>query len=190
MNDGFRGMILTGSNAGGKSTALKSILMSILLGQAWGISPADKAEMTAFSFIGSFMNIKDDLADRTSLFQAEMKRAAELIAISKDVAQKDELRGIVVMDELFTGTSPDAGEEGTEQVVARKLFLNKNLITLFATHYKGMVRLPEEAPLKGQVKNFRLEIYFNEKGRPIPTYRLEEGISEAQIAHYYFERDL
>lgn len=185
--DGFRGIILTGSNTGGKSTSLKAMLLAALLGQGIGVAAAEKVILTPFAFIGSFMNITDDIKEKASLFQAEIDRARKLIEIGKDVARHQKF-GIVVMDELFTGTNPKQGSEGSEKV-ANKLFINTNLITLFATHYDNMPALEAQFPNK-QVLNYKIDVKMNDKGRYIHTYKLERGVSEVGIADYLYDRDL
>jgi len=189
LENSFRGIVLTGSNTGGKSTALKSMLISALLGQSWGIYPGSEMEFTPFSFIGSFMNVTDNIAERASLFQSEVDRAKNLIHVGKDVARSEGF-GLVVMDELFTGTNPEKGEQGTNYV-ANKLFMNTRLITLFATHYKTMTEIPGNN-FGDQVKNYKIDVapHPEKKGRFVHTYKLVEGISSVDFAEYLFERDL
>ncbi len=180
--NGFRGIILTGSNTGGKSTALKAILLSAVLGQGWGIAPASDVVVTPFSFIGSFMNIGDDIRDRASLFQAEVDRARTLVDISKDVV-RHEIFGIVILDELFTGTNPEDGYFGSE-LVANKLFVKERMITLLASHYKDMPKIADQYP--DQVKAYKMDVQIDVKGRPIHTYKLQLGVSEVGMAQRLF----
>lgn len=187
LKDGFRGIILTGSNTGGKSTSLKGMLLTALLGQGLGVAAAEKVIMTPFAFIGSFMNITDDIQQKASLFQAEIDRARKLVEIGKDVARHQKF-GIVVMDELFTGTNPKQGAIGSERV-ANKLFINTNLITLFATHYDNMSSLEAQYPNK-QVMNYKIDVALNERGRYVHSYKMEPGVSEVSIADYLYDRDL
>ena len=194
MEKGFRGIILTGSNTGGKSTSLKGMLMSALLAQSWGIVPASHMIFTPFAFIGSFMNITDNIATRASLFQSEVDQAKNLIHVSKSVARAEAF-GLVVMDELFTGTNPEMGEIGTYNV-AEKIFMNPRLITLFATHYKKMTTLPEKYLGRdkepNQVQNYKLDVtkHPTKPGRYVHTYKLVPGISQVDYANYLFTRDL
>src|SRR3990172_9350387 len=94
----------------------------------------------------------------------------------RDVTRQN-VFGIVVLDELFTGGSSESGAVGS-RLVASKLFVNPNLLTIFATHYK-ITDMAKDKRFNGYVKNYRMDATINqEKGTYTRSFLLEEGESE------------
>jgi DNA mismatch repair ATPase MutS len=71
-----RNVIITGPNAGGKSTFIKTFITCIILSQTVCISPSDVCELTPFKNIVSQINVPD-CKGKESLFEAEMHRCQE-----------------------------------------------------------------------------------------------------------------
>ena len=63
----LRNMILTGPNAGGKSTYIVGITTAILLSQTLGISPTTKMIITPFHKINTYLDITDDISESFSI---------------------------------------------------------------------------------------------------------------------------
>ena len=72
--------VITGPNAAGKTTLLKTTLSNILLSQQIGYGFYKKASFYPFNYLHSYLNIPDT-ADRDSLFQAEARRCKEILDI-------------------------------------------------------------------------------------------------------------
>src|SRR5690606_13756589 len=105
--------ILTGPNTGGKSTVIKAIMLDVLMAQTFGIAPAQSLSITPFAKLNCFMNISDDIAMGASLFKSEVMRAKKLLDMVQSL-QQDEF-SFVIIDEVFTGTSPKEGEAAAMQ---------------------------------------------------------------------------
>jgi DNA mismatch repair protein MutS len=174
--NGARDTVITGPNAGGKSTALKSITLCVLLAQCLGIAPASAMTLTPFTKINTYMNIAD-ATGTASLFQAEMQRTSKLLAQIK--ALKPTEFALVIMDEIFTGTTYKEGQAGAYGV-AKKLAGYDNAITLFATHFKVLTEL--EQATNGVVNNHKVTVFKNADGSFTFPYRLEPGITDQAIA--------
>lgn len=99
-----RHMIITGPNAGGKSTYMRAIMATAYLGQTIGIVPAVQAQLSPFEYIGIIANVGDDPAAAKSLFRAEVDQVRDMI----DQVEKLGKGGyaLVMADELYRGTSP------------------------------------------------------------------------------------
>ncbi|MFA5075091.1 MAG: hypothetical protein WC436_03210 [Candidatus Babeliales bacterium] len=170
-----KNIIITGPNAGGKSTILKSVALTILLGQTIGIAPAKEIEFTPFSYINTYLNISDT-AGKESLFQAEMRRALNLINIVKNLKEKEFC--FTIMDEIFTGTNPIEGICGAYGIVKKLSFYDKNMF-LLATHYKKLTDLENDT--NGNCKNYKITAIKKDFGYSYP-FKLIPGSSNQTIA--------
>ena len=71
-------LLITGPNAAGKSTFIKSVIINILLSQTIGINSCSLFEITPFHLIETYLHIPD-VKGKSSLFEAEMFRSKEYI---------------------------------------------------------------------------------------------------------------
>ncbi len=175
-NQSPRSAIVTGPNAGGKSTSLKAITIAVMLAQSFGIAPAQEMKMKPFSKINTYMNITDSTG-HASLFQAEMLRIKDLIDSMKALPQ--DKSAFIVMDEIFTGTNPKEGEAGAYGV-AEKFINLSNCMCIFATHFERLTQL--EAKTSGLAMNKKVSVIKNANGSYTFPYKLEDGISHQAIA--------
>jgi hypothetical protein len=102
-------VIITGPNAGGKSTLMRSLIFSLLMGQSLGLAPAKKLTFTPFSSIQAYLNITDNAAKGQSLFQVSTQRARQLLERAKKFTDA-ELFSLTLFDEIYNGTKPDIAE--------------------------------------------------------------------------------
>ena len=128
-------IILTGPNAGGKSTFIKSITISLLFAQTLGISFAETLELTPFTFINTHLNIPD-CKGKESLFEAEMHRARDHL---NKLDELDNAFSFIVMDEIFSSTNPEEGISGA-YAIAEKIEDNTNSIALITTHFSYLTK--------------------------------------------------
>lgn len=122
--------VLTGANMGGKSVAMKTVALNLLLAQCGFFPVADQAKVPLFS--GMFM-ISEDLesVDRgLSSFGGEIVRFNDVIERIKDGFS------LVFLDEFARGTNPD---EGAAIVQAVTEYLDRrDVIALLSTHYDNV----------------------------------------------------
>lgn len=168
-------IIVTGPNAGGKSTHLKGITLCILLAQTIGIAPAHAIEFSPFAKINTYLNISDT-AGQESLFQAEMRRAFELI--KSITTLKPDQFSFGIMDEMFTGTNPLEGIAGAYGIM-KKLASIPNSICLLATHFGKLTDLEQETDT---VANYKVSATKMPDGGYTYPFKLEKGISHQAIA--------
>ena len=142
-------LILTGPNAAGKTTLLKSTLFNILLSQQIGYGFFDKADIKIYDFIHCYINIPDT-SGRDSLFQAEARRCKEILDIMEEHSDKEHF---CVFDELYSGTNPD---EAVKSAAALLNHINKkdNVNYLLTTHYYKLCKQID----RKRCKNYHLEI--------------------------------
>ena len=167
-------IVLTGPNAGGKSTFIKAISLSLLFSQTFGISFSNEAYITPMSLINTYLNIPD-CKNKESLFEAEMHRARNHLKNLKDLG--DHEFSFIVMDEIFSSTNPEEGISGA-YAICNKLAQYKNSISVITTHFNYLTKLENT----GEYKNYKIPIKRNQSNEIVYTYKLEEGASTQHIA--------
>ena len=169
-------VILTGPNAGGKSTFAKGLTLNVLLAQTVGIAPGLELTLTPFEKINTNMNITDDTAGGNSLFKSEVLRAQSLL---KTIADLDKKKfSFSIMDEMFSGTSPREGE-AAGYAVAKNLGANTNSIAVIATHFP---KLKELEKTTGTFKNYQVRVAYAPDGSFTYPFKLEEGAADQNVA--------
>ena len=127
-----KNIIVTGANASGKTTYLKTTTINLILSQQFGFGFYRSATINPYTHFHTYLNIPDT-SERDSLFQAESRRCKEIIDIL-NTTPKDKTRHFCIFDELYSGTNP---EEASKSGVAFLSYLNnvKNLDYILTTHY-------------------------------------------------------
>ena len=166
-----KNLIITGPNASGKTTILKSTLINIILTQQFGCGFYDSAKMAPFKHIHCYLNIPDT-SGRDSLFQAEARRCKEILDI---ISEHKNDTHFCVFDELYSGTNP---EEAETSATAFMMYLQKykNVSSLLTTHFVKVCKKLDK--IKG-IQNSKM--VAKKDGHKIKyTYKLEPGISEVK----------
>jgi DNA mismatch repair protein MutS len=176
---GIRNIILTGPNAGGKSTFLTGVTNTLLLAHVMGIGPANTIVLTPFNKINTYIDIADDIAAGKSLFMAEVDRAQKHIKILKEL-QPNEF-SFTIFDEPFSGTNPIEGA-AAEYSILEAIADYTNSFTIVATHYPTVMLLEERASDKG-FANYKVYITRQPTTRKLNyTYKIVPGRSTQAIA--------
>ena len=164
-----KNIILTGPNASGKTTLLKSVLLNVIFSQQFGYGFYEKAVLKPFEWIHCYLNIPDT-SGRDSLFQAEARRCKEIIDKIRD---HPEDMHFCVFDELYSGTNP---EEATISATAFMEYLvrNENIQCLLTTHFTGVCKNLES---NQAIENCHMLTKKNNVNFEY-TYLLSKGISE------------
>lgn len=179
---GVRNIILTGPNAGGKSTFVTGITNALLLAHIAGIAPAKEIIVTPFNKINTYIEVVDDIAAGKSLFMAEVDRAQSHINILKKL-KKDEF-SFTIFDEPFSGTNPLEGG-AAEYSILESIGGYSNALNIVATHYPIVMLLEKNARNKGFV-NYKVfikpTIKEGNKKKINYTYKVLKGRSNQAIA--------
>jgi DNA mismatch repair ATPase MutS len=171
-----KNMVITGPNASGKTTTLKTALINIILSQHIGFGCYDKCKLEPFDNIHCYLNIPDT-SGRDSLFQAEARRCKEIIDCIEE-GEKDDERHFAIFDELYSGTNPE------EAVVSAQAFMdfivkNDNVTCMLTTHY---VKLCKKLAKNKKIENFNMKTVKKNDNFSY-TYELEKGISKVKGGH-------
>jgi DNA mismatch repair protein MutS len=182
------GILLTGPNAGGKSTLLKSSLICVLLAQTLTIAPAAACHLTPFALINSHMNVPD-CKGMASLFEAEMRRAKHYIDSVKALHVTN-TAAFIVMDEIFSSTNPVEGMSGAYSV-AKQLVKNDHCICIVSTHFTYLAKLSKDEPQskKKLYSNWQMPVRISLKGDIEYPYQLRRGVCRQYIALDILERN-
>ena len=157
-----RGVIITGSNASGKSTFLKTAALSVLFAQCTGFAPAESYSAPFFRIYSS-MSLKDDIMRQKSYYMAEILSLKRI----QDAAALPGPSVICFIDEVLRGTNTVERIAASAQLLRK--FSEDGIMTFAATHDLELAGL-----LRGSFENR----HFGEQMRDgdiVFTYELKDG---------------
>ena len=163
-------ILITGPNAAGKTTLLKTTIFNILFSQQTGYGFYKSATITPFDYIHSYINIPDTSA-RDSLFQAEARRCKNILDVIEESGNTT--RHFCIFDELYSGTNPYEAI-GSATSFLKYLNKNKNITYMITTHFLDLCRRlnKEKCVLNSHMKIDKVGDDFTY------SYKLAEGISD------------
>jgi DNA mismatch repair ATPase MutS len=165
--------IITGPNASGKTSILKTTISNLLLSQQFGYGYYQKAKITPFDYIHCYLNIPDT-SSRDSLFQAEARRC---LTILNKINQNKTSKHFCIFDELFSGTNPyEAVSSATAYL--RNISTNKNVKFMLTTHFISLCR---KLKTDENIDNVNMKTEMDDN-KPKYFYKLQNGISEIKGA--------
>jgi DNA mismatch repair protein MutS2 len=168
LDDSTLAMIITGPNTGGKTVALKTVGLLILMAQSGLHIPADET-----SEIGIFKNIFADIGDEQSLELSLSTFSSHVRQIIYAVRHAD-LDSLVLFDEIGAGTDPKEGAALAEAIILKIVEIKAKLMV--TTHYSQLKTLPMMHP---EIENASFEF---DRDSLQPTFRLHTGIPGASYA--------
>ncbi|EJE7233921.1 endonuclease MutS2 [Clostridium sporogenes] len=157
----YRGLIITGPNAGGKTIVLKTIgLLTLAIQSGFHIEAKEGTEFSVFKKL--FVDIGDNqsVENALSTFSSHVKNLAEII---KESAKST----LLLFDEIGSGTEPNEGS-ALAIAILEELY-HKGSITISTTHYGEIKNFSKEHP---DFENAAMEF---EKETLEPLYKLSMG---------------
>jgi hypothetical protein len=169
-------LIVTGPNASGKTTFLKTHTINVLMCQQIGFGFFDQGILHPYTHIHSYLNIPDT-SERDSLFQAESRRCKDIIDSISEFPEEEGYRHYCIFDELYSGTNP---KEATKSAYAFLKYMSNysHVDFILTTHYVSVCSKLKKSKL---VNNFKMDVK-KKKGKLIYEYKLKKGISKIQGA--------
>ena len=180
-------IIITGPNASGKTTLIKSTAINIILSQQFGCGFYSSCSLSPYHHIHSYINIPDT-SGRDSLFQAESRQCKNILDIINSSSPNH--HHFCIFDELYSGTNPN---EAKKAGLAFLTYISKysNIDFILTTHYIGMCKKIKkqnklnELDIK-KIVNYKMDVI--EKDNIIEyTYKMVNGISQVQGALHVFK---
>ncbi len=169
----FDALLLTGPNTGGKTVAIKTLGLFVLMAQCGMMLPAEEVKL------GYFSQVWADIGDEQSLEQSLSTFSGHIRNISK--ALKEVKQGaLVLLDEIGAGTDPDEGAALAKAILLE--FQSKGAKIMASTHYGELKIFASRA--KGFM-NAAME--FNVKTLS-PSYHLHIGAVGASYGLRIAER--
>ena len=173
MGEQTRGIVITGPNTGGKTVAIKTVMLCCLMAQCGLHVTSEEAEIcmnnSFLCDIGDGQNISENL----STFSAHIKNVLEVLAqVNKD--------SLVIMDELGSGTDPAEGMGIAISILEELRKSGCNFIV--TTHYPEVKEYAEKAD---GIVNARMTF---DKDSLLPTYQMIIGEAGESCAFYIADR--
>ena len=161
-----KNIAITGPNASGKTTILKSILFNLILSQSFGYGFYSKAKIPLYSHIHCYLNIPDT-SGRDSLFQAEARRCKEIME-----SLEDNKKHFCIFDELFSGTNPNEACASSYGFI-KYLINKKNIDFVLTTHLLNLCK-----KINSVIENNHMNVIKINDFNFDYTYKMYPGISD------------
>lgn len=121
-----RGVLITGSNASGKSTFLKTVSINAILAQSINTCPASEYEACFFQIYSS-MALADNLQGKESYYIVEIKSLKRILN-----HKNDEIPVLCFVDEVLRGTNTVERIAASAQIL--KSLAREQVLCFAATH--------------------------------------------------------
>lgn len=154
-------MVISGPNAGGKTVALKSVGIAVLMAQAGLPVAANEARLPLFH------RVLADIGDQQSI-QANLSTFSAHITSIRNMVEVVGPGDLVLLDELGSSTEP--GEGAALAIAILERFRKSRAFTIVTTHHGRLKAYGSETP---EAENAAME--FDEETLQ-PTYRLLVGL--------------
>ncbi|WP_099158175.1 DNA mismatch repair protein MutS [Virgibacillus ndiopensis] len=159
-------LLITGPNMSGKSTYMRQLALTVIMGQIGCFVPCDQADLLIFDQIFTRIGAADDLVSGQSTFMVEMLEANHAIANATD-------KSLILLDEIGRGTSTYDGM-ALAQAIVEYIHNNIHAKTLFSTHYHELTALEDSLD---KLKNIhvRAEEY---EGNVVFLHQINDGAAD------------
>jgi DNA mismatch repair protein MutS2 len=156
----LRALVVSGPNTGGKTVALKTLGLAVLLHQSGLRPPVLEATLPVFDHVLADVGDEQSIAMSLSTFSGHLANIVEILGLATG-------RSLVLLDELAAGTDPVEGSALAQALLAR--LSRQARLTVVTTHY---AELKEWASSTDGVANAATSL---DPETALPLYRLALG---------------
>lgn len=161
IGNGYKSVIITGSNTGGKTVLIKTVGLFILMAKAGLFLPCDEAKVHAFKDVFADIGDEQSIVQSLSTFSSHMNNIIDILNHSTEDS-------FVVLDEICAGTDPQEGSILAQVILEQ--FARKKVMNCVTTHY-GELKALEFS--NNYFRNASVEFDLQSLK---PTYKLLIGI--------------
>jgi DNA mismatch repair protein MutS2 len=159
---GYRALVVTGPNTGGKTVSLKTLGLLALMNQAGlRVPAADGARLPVFRRVMADIGDEQSIAQSLSTFSSHLRNVVRFVEVAGPGT-------LVLLDEIGAGTDPTEGSALAMAVVER--LLSDGAMVAATTHYAELKTFAQEHPMVSNAS-----VAFDVRTLR-PTYRLEIGL--------------
>ncbi|KGP73510.1 DNA mismatch repair protein MutS [Pontibacillus yanchengensis] len=159
-------LLITGPNMSGKSTYMRQLALTAVMGQIGCFVPCSYARLPIFDQIFTRIGAADDLVSGQSTFMVEMMEAKHALTKATD-------RSLILLDEIGRGTSTYDGM-ALAQAIVEYIHEHIGAKTLFSTHYHELTELENSLNHLTNV-HVRAEEY---EGKVVFLHQIQKGAAD------------
>lgn len=158
---GFRGLVITGPNTGGKTVAIKTIGLFALMHQSGLQVPVGDGEIAIFDAVYADIGDSQSIERSVSTFSSHMGRVVEILLEATE-------NSLILLDELGTGTDPEEGSALARAVLSHATA--HDMPIAITSHYRAVAEYAAESE---DLANASVEL---NPDTMMPTYQVLMGI--------------
>jgi DNA mismatch repair protein MutS2 len=168
IDDRTSSIIVTGPNTGGKTVALKTVGLLVLMAQAgWPIPAKSKSAIGVFHCVIADIGDEQSIESSLSTFSSHLNRINRALSVADD-------KTLVLLDELGAGTDPREGAALGEAIITELTTRRARLVV--TTHHTALKTLAQH---NAHIEN--AAVLFDAKTLS-PTYQFRVGLPGASYA--------
>lgn len=174
LGENFRGLIITGPNAGGKTVVLKTVaLVTMMTMIGLEIPAAPETDIALFDEIFVDIGDQQDLGNALSTFSGHMQNIAHIVRQTKRY-------NLILLDEIGSGTEPNEG--AALAIASMNAMYQQGGLVIATTHYGEIKEFAQAHP------DFQTAAMAFDSETLQPKYRLLLGETGESNAFWIAQR--